>query len=409
MLRHQYGVTSSSATPVLHAEDAQPNEKIYKRRHGQPPQIGSTWRNNYPGIQRGGYSGPWTQRGMRGNNWRGRGNFQSNRGGHNQHTSQAQRSTHHDAPPIATLPDVEYRIPSSPNPSSSSQIKPGHQLVTVQTPSSQAEPHYKVPLDVPTLSPPTFPERQPVDDYLWLHRSKSPSPMLPQSALKRRKVEYQPTHVVSDSRQNEDSVISQSVKHRSLTAQSILPKSNKAPLPGRHRQTEGSSAVSAAPHSPKPLVQVQTEAISPILAETASIKEELRTPSPTSSLRMERSLITSSCKFYPIPESCKKSYPGFKEIRKAFFKEKMQELTRLGLTKIRSFFRYVFTRISRCINKSNCSLGMMGLQLSGMRSLPKLAVHLNLFPTGRVKFLFGLILYFRNFQTLRQPLSVHIN
>lgn len=341
MLRNQYGVAaSSSATPVSHAEDAQPNETIYKRRHGQPPQIGSTWRSNYSGIQRGGYSGQWSQRAMRGNSsWRGRGNFSSNRGGHNsnQHPSQAQRSTHHSVPPIATLPDVEYRIPLS-SIASSSQIQPSHPPITViqENRLSRAEPRYMVPVDVPTTSPPTFSGRQLLDDYRWLHRSKSPSPKFPQSALQRRKVESQPTHV-SDSRRNQDS---HSVKHHSPTAESMLPNSNKPLLPGRHRQIEGSSPVRA---SPKPLVQVQAKAISPpvstILAEPSTIKQELRTPSPTHSLRTERSLITSSCKFYPIPEFCKKSHPGFKEIRKAFFKEKMQELTRLGLTKVRSFFR----------------------------------------------------------------------
>ena len=77
-----------------------------------------------------------------------------------------------------------------------------------------------------------------------------------------------------------------------------------------------------------------------ILGETSTIKKEPCTPPPAPS-RMERTLITSSCKFYPIPELCKKTYPGFKENRNAFFQEKMQELARLGLTKVKSFFRYV--------------------------------------------------------------------
>ena len=245
MLRSQYGVaTSSSLTPTAsHAEDAQPNEVIYKRRHGRPPRIGSTWKSNGDsGIQRGGYSELWTEYGMRVNSSRrGRGNFQPNRGGHNsnqRHTGQVHRSTHH----------------------------------------------------------------------------------------------------------------------------------NKPLLPGRLRQFEGSSPVHAL-HSAEPPAQVITTVSSTvpnILAETSTIKKEPRTPSPPS--RMERSLITSSCKFYPIPEFCKKTCPGFKENRNTFFKEKMQELTRLGLTKVKSFFRYVLPTSGRCTYQSLTLLGMMALRSSGMRS-----------------------------------------
>ena len=361
MLRSQYGVaTSSSVAPTaLHAEDAQPNEVIYKRRHGHPPQIGSTWKNNYgdSGLKRGG----WTQYGMRGDSSRrGRGNFQSNRGGHTsnqRHTGQVHRSTesHQSVPPIATLPDIEYRIPSS-NSSSSSLKKPSYQPdspVTVirENRLPQAEPQYKV-VDKPTFSTPTptFSERQLIDDFRWLHRSKSPSPMLPQSSFKRRKIKHQPTYVSSSGR-NEDSVTSQSVKHHSLTAEPTRPKSfdNKPLLPGRHRRFKDSAPVHAL-HSPEPLVQVKTAVSSTvpnIVAETSTIKPEPCTPSPGRSLRMNRSLVTSSCKFYPIPEFCKKTFPGFKENRRSFFKEKMEELTRLGLTKIKSFFRYVLSASPR--------------------------------------------------------------
>jgi hypothetical protein len=378
MLRSQYGVaTSSSVTPTAsHAEDAQPNEVIYKRRHGRPPQIGSTWKNNYggSGIQPGGYSGLWT----RGNSSRrGRGHFQPNRGGHNsnqRYTGQEHRSTHHSVPPIATLPDVEYRLPSSSN-QLSSLIKPSDQPgspVTVirNNRLPQAKPRYKVPQDAPTLDEPTVSEHRVDDDYRWLHRSSSPSPKLPQSAFKRRNIEHQPTYV-SNSGRNVDSVISQSVKHHSLTAEPTRPKSidNKPLLPGRHRRFESSSPIHAL-HSAEPLVQVVTAVSSTvpnILAGTSTIKKEPRTPSPASS-RMERSLITSSCKFYPIPEFCKKTFPGFKENRSTFFKEKMQELTSLGLTKVKSFFRYVLPASPRCTYQSLTLIGMMALRSSGMRS-----------------------------------------
>ena len=379
MLRSQYGIaTSSSVTPTAsHAEDTQPNEVIYKRRHGRPPQIGSTWKNHYgdSGIQRGGYSGQWTEYGMRGNiSRRGRGNFQPDRGGHNSnqsYTGQVHRSTHHSVPPIATLPDVEYRLPSSFNPSSS-LINPTHQPnspVTVIRDNRlpQAIPHYKVPPDGSTLSAPTFPERRVVDDYRWLHRSSSPSPKLPQSAFKRRNIEHQPIHL-SNSGRNEDSMVSQSVKHHSLIPESTRPKSidNKPLLPGRHRRFEDSAPVHTL-HSPEQLVKTAvSSAVPDILAEKSTIKQEPRTPSPVPSLRMERSLITSSCKFYPIPEFCKKTFPGFKENRNAFFKEKTQELARLGLTKVKSFFRYVLP--ASPISKSDSPLEMMALRSSGMRS-----------------------------------------
>ena len=351
MLRSQYGVaTSSSMTPTAsHAEDAQPNEVIYKRRHGRPPQIGSTsttstWKNT--GFQRGGHSGLWTEYGTRGNtSRRGRGNFLPNRVGGNsnqRYTNQVHRSTHHSVPPIATLPDVEYRLPSSSNPSSS-LIKPSDQSDSPVTASvmrdnrlPQARPRYKVPPERFTLGAPTASEHRVVDDCRWLDLSSSPSPKLPQSAFKRRNIEHQP----ASSGRNVDSVNSQSVKHHSLTAEPIRPKSidNKPPLPGRHRRLEDSSPLPSA----EPLVQV-TRAVSstvPNILETSTIKKEPRTPSP-GLFRMERSLITSSCKFYPIPEFCKKTFSEFKENRNAFFKEKMQELTRLGLTKVKSFFRHV--------------------------------------------------------------------
>ena len=281
MLRSQYGVaTSSSVTPTAsHAEDAQPNEVIYKRRHGRPPQIGSTWKNSYgdPGIQRGGYNtGLWTEYGMRGSR-RGRGNFQPNRAGHNSNPrySQVHQSIHHSVPPIATLPEVEYHLPPS-SIQSSSLIKPSDQS---------------------------------------------------------------------------DSSID-----------------NKPPLPGRHRRFEGSSPIHAL-RPAEPLAQVKTvsSAVPNVLAETSTIKKEPLTPSPGPS-RMERSLVTSSCKFYPISESCKKTCPDYKENRNVFFREKMQELTRLGLTKVKSFFRYVLHISPRCTNQSLTLLGMMGLRSSGMRS-----------------------------------------
>ena len=367
MLRSQYGVaTSSSVTPTAsHAEDAQPNEVIYKRRHGRPPQISSIWKNNYgdSSIQRGGYSGPWREYDMRGNSSRrGRGNFQPNRGGHNsnqRHTDQVHRSIHHSVPPIATLPEVEYCLPSSSNPSSSlikASYQPDSPVTAIRDNRlPQAEPHHKVPSDGPTLSASTFSDRRLVDDYRWLHRSSSPSPKLPQSAFKRRNIEPRPIQV-SNSGRNEDSVISQSVKHHSLTAEPTRPKSidDRPPLPGRHRRFKGSAPVHAL-HSPEPQVQVKpavTSTVPNILAEKSTIKEEPRTPSPVPSLRMERSLITSSCKFYPIPEICKKTFPGFKQNRNAFFKEKMQDLTRLGLTKVKSFFRYVLLASPRCTYQS---------------------------------------------------------
>jgi hypothetical protein len=149
--------------------------------------------------------------------------------------------------------------------------------------------------------------------------------------------------------------------------------------------------------------------IGPIIpAETSTVKKEPCTPPPAPS-RMERTLITSSCKFYPIPEFCKKTFPGFKENRNAFFREKMQELTRLGLTKVKSFFRYVLPTSARCTyHKVWLSIRDDGLAIEWYAISLYFAAYLIYFPTGRVKSLYGLIPYFRNFQTLHQPLNVHI-
>lgn len=80
MLR-QYGIaTPTSLTPVLHPEDAQPNERGSKRTQKAPPRIAITapQRGISNGLQRGGYrgrgmyrGGPFTQYAVRGNSsWR---------------------------------------------------------------------------------------------------------------------------------------------------------------------------------------------------------------------------------------------------------------------------------------------------------------------------------------------------
>ena len=346
MLKNQYGIATSSATPVSHAEDAQPNETIHKGRRGHPPQISSTWKNN-SGVQRG---GPWTQFGIRGNGWRGRANPRSNRGGYhsNQKQGQAQPSIHHSVPPIATLPDAEYHISSSPS-SSSSQITSSQPLM----PDSPLIRENRLPQadklssDMPISSTPKFTERQLVDDYHWLHRSRSPSPKFPESSLKRRKIEHHPLHTT-----NSDLVMSQPIKSHPIT-EPIPPKTNKPLLPGRHRPVEDFAPISTQ-HSVEPPV-------SPIVSSILEVKQEPSIPSPARSLRTERSLTTTSCKFYPIPELCKKSCPGFRENRRVFFTEKMRELKRLGLTRIKSFFRYILSRISQMhTSMSDSPLGMMG-------------------------------------------------
>ncbi len=80
MLR-QYGIaTPTSLTPVLHPEDAQPNERGSRRTQKAPPRIAvaAPQRGISTGLQRGGYrgrgmyrGGPFTQYAVRGNSsWR---------------------------------------------------------------------------------------------------------------------------------------------------------------------------------------------------------------------------------------------------------------------------------------------------------------------------------------------------
>ncbi|KAF9038159.1 hypothetical protein BJ165DRAFT_425671 [Panaeolus papilionaceus] len=63
-----------------------------------------------------------------------------------------------------------------------------------------------------------------------------------------------------------------------------------------------------------------------IVKEETLISPSVATPSAGPSRR----LITSGCEFYPMPESCSKTHPDFKENRKTFAKEKWRHLQSFG-------------------------------------------------------------------------------
>lgn len=67
------------------------------------------------------------------------------------------------------------------------------------------------------------------------------------------------------------------------------------------------------------------------------IKREL--PDPSEVIIPQRKLVTESCSFYPIPDDCRKSVPGYKDNRVAFFRKEYKRLRSFGLTKRRVIFR----------------------------------------------------------------------
>lgn len=69
------------------------------------------------------------------------------------------------------------------------------------------------------------------------------------------------------------------------------------------------------------------------------IKQELS--DPWEIIIPERKLVTESCSFYPIPDDCRKSTPGYKENRVAFFQKEYKRLQGFGLRKRRVVFRFV--------------------------------------------------------------------
>jgi len=339
MLQHlEYGIgTASSAAPFLHPEDAQPNEQLNRRSRNQPPRVSSTIQHpqrtdNFRG--RGGYRGRgmsqsgWTQYAVRGR--RGRGS-QPKRGGHSssrngpilEHWSVTEsRRSEGGLQLDPTMPlGVTRHSASSSSSSSSRNINAGDdsrsptgwyadkETVPAKrcyspTPYVSQGPLSQTSATPPASESPLYMEKS----HHWMLRSRSPTPKLPPSPLKRRKHD----HVLDD-------------ETRMLPPPSI---GIRMPLPGRHQRksfTMQQPIVSQRPTTPD---------IIPV-----DVKEEPRSPTPPQFIKPQRKLVTESCEFYPLPDSCKKSNPDSRENRKKFFQEKNAHLISMGLKKTKVFYR----------------------------------------------------------------------
>lgn len=158
---------------------------------------------------------------------------------------------------------------------------------------------------------------KPVEIPEWLLRSRSPSPKLPPSPLKRRKIAHDFT---SQTLRIEPPLPSTPMGDNTTTNHK-----RRIPLPGRSVTT--SVAIKEEPKvNPEPTPPVKQEVDSPPRAEPS-------TP--------VRKLTTESTNFYATPANCKKSNPDFAQNRRSYFSEKVRELRRLGLQKTKAFWRCV--------------------------------------------------------------------
>ncbi|KAF5362030.1 hypothetical protein D9756_002742 [Leucocoprinus leucothites] len=69
------------------------------------------------------------------------------------------------------------------------------------------------------------------------------------------------------------------------------------------------------------------------------VKVKREKPEPTEVVLPQRRLVTQSCSFYPILDNCRKSVPGYKENRVAFFRKEYKRLQSFGLKKHKVVFR----------------------------------------------------------------------
>jgi len=118
-------------------------------------------------------------------------------------------------------------------------------------------------------------------------RSRSVTPNPPLCPIKRRKLDH-----ISEFRDDNSAII----------------------LPGRHHRKS---------------FTIRTTTLEPVI-----IQAEPRSLSPP-----QRKLVTESCSFYPLPESCKPANPDYQKNRKNFFQEKNRCLIEMGLKKTKTFVR----------------------------------------------------------------------
>ncbi|KAF9482641.1 hypothetical protein BDN70DRAFT_874825 [Pholiota conissans] len=374
----QYGIAApSSLTPILHPEDAQPNERTHARSQKLPPRIlgAPPYRgtNYQPGhTQRGGYrgramyrGGPFTQHAVRGGrpcNDRGRGSgtyrgvSKSIRKPVLQHWSRLEGvSTSMGASAVEPI-DVDATRPSlvpiSTPISVSSTDTPDATPVQHPLPSPQARPQ-TVSEALKSQPPYVLPD--------WLRRSRSPSPKLPPTPLKRRMPDFDDEK--ADSRRTKSPRLSVPIieafpalppppspvsptPHVPLPSRAVkqatpsapIPKST-TPLPGRKLSTPIPVRKSSTP------IVIKSERMSPDTIQhvpepgPSTIKHERRSPSISLIDKPARRLITESAQFYPLPDSCRKSNPQFAEERRKYFRLKSKALLNLGLKKTKAFWR----------------------------------------------------------------------
>ncbi|KAF8159920.1 hypothetical protein B0H34DRAFT_705404 [Crassisporium funariophilum] len=400
MFKNQYGIaTPSSLTAPVHPEDVQPNERHVKRKQALPPRVIGTvpppWRmDNYRGsMGRGGSNRGTASRGgplqyaIRGKtSWRGRGGQSDRHGtgsGHNnyggayrsasgpyQTTSLASHSTPlpgrtHQWNPSESRQDfgspstyqhtyqprnlhVLTSVPSlACNPRAISSVRQKEDFGTLATQQYQAShipppmpaqeerfqlgPFNEVLYEAVEMTVSGTPKYQHLaPNQRWMARSRSPTPKLPPQPLKRRRVEseilqlgYQPQidHLMS-------------APTPSQPSQTIW----KPPLPGRARRMNSTPTASAektvvSPDGPPSLVQDTL----PVIQQPVTVKRESRSPTPP--VIPNRTLVTESCKFYPMPAKCMKNHPRVSNNRRIFLREKVHDLQRLRLDKTKSFWR----------------------------------------------------------------------
>lgn len=341
MLQHlEYGIrTASSVAPFLHPEDAQPNEQLNRRNRNLPPRVSSTaqqLRGTASFRGRGGYRGRgmsqdgWTQYAVRGRRGRGsqpkRGGHSSSRNGpileHWSVTESRQSDGGVQLDPTMPLGVSGHSASSSSSSHSSSSrsrnIGDGSRSLTGWYANKETVPAKRRYSPTPYVSqaslshtsatPPA--SEAPQKSRHWMFRSRSPTPKLPPSPLKRRKHDHVP-----DSCDDETS---------------MLPPpfiGLRIPLPGRHQRKSFTMQ--------QPVVQQRPTTPDIVLVD---IKEEPRSPTPQT-IKPQRKLVTESCEFYPLPDSCKKSNSDFRENRKKFFQQKNSHLLSMGLKKTKVFYR----------------------------------------------------------------------
>ena len=325
MINRQYGVAAPpSIMPVVHPEDSQPNERMPGRNRNLPPKVANTARP--PRFDRilSNSGQTFSQYAMRGSGpWRGRGGGPRFSSG---------RQDMQSRPTYNPRDRVEDHRPRHPESSSRPRTYSESMVHSVSKgPPANIESHLRA--EHSEAHPPRT-------NY------QSPSPKLPPDPLRRRTPQDGPP------------------------IHSQLPKPSRPPLPGRKRIVE-EAPPEAPPPAQKPKVMEAPTRVTPsvVMDESSShkpipprnqskfdkasypapivpppktlhpvvtIKGEPSSPEPTAP---SRKLVTEACKFWPIPDNCRKSAPNYSDNRLAYAKKQSAELLKFGLKRTKVFFR----------------------------------------------------------------------